>query len=154
MFQDSRALKETQRCNPPEMAEELLFSYTPKPILSRMKEVGNFSGLCDQEQLLHKFSNAWSHLRYFRFTVAEQESVENELKTARHARVSCDDGWLPFDDGRGFLKSVPDILKTPATLIRCPDNLAEANKCLASVEERVRSVEDMRELKKLRDEIY
>ena len=116
------------------MAEELLLSYTPKPIVSRMKEVGNFSGLCDQEQVLHKFSNAWSHWRYFRFTVAEQGHVENELKTACHARVNCDDGWLPFNDRRRFLESVSNILKTLALLIRC----------LASVEERVRSVEYMR----------
>ena len=61
---------------------------------------------------------------------------------------------MPFNKGHGVLLCAPDLLKTPPTNTKLLENLDEVNKCLASVEERVKSISEMQSLYKLRDEVY
>ena len=95
----SQRLRKHNAITVEEMADELQYSYTPRPMVFRMKEVPSFSGLCEQEKALHPLTKAWSHLRYFRFTVAEAEARGSLMPTVCHAKLNCKGGWLPFNGG-------------------------------------------------------
>lgn len=58
-----------------------------------------------------------------------------------------------------FLKKVPDLANTTPTLVTCPNDLEEMENRLASGEERINALENMKELRNfgdivLRDSIW
>ncbi len=105
-----------------QLASELELSYNPQPRVTHMKNVCNFSGLCEQSRCLRRPSSGWIVNRYFRFVRADSGAANgfNDFATRCTAKVNSCDDWNDLLNGNGFLKFPPNLSQTPPTLIRAP----------------------------------
>ncbi len=151
----SNRLRQRDAITLPDMLCELRQVYNKHTSVAHMKQVINWSGLCEQERVLTTVKN-FSHYRFFRFF------RENEPRTESLSNISCwvkatvHDEWK--DLGSLFLKSVPDLSKTPPTIFSDSEanmvKKAEITKRIESEEARIKEPLKLGHLKELRDAVY
>ena len=140
-------------------------AHTPTPVINNIKNVINFSGLCDREKTLWEARNdPFTQNWYFRFVRAEQgmhnRADSTTYKTKCLVKINSMDDWVPFratqsDDGyNGFLKKLPDLSKTPGTTLTSPTDLNDIERRLSSEETRINSRDKMDALRALVQDVY
>lgn len=153
----SRRLRFVDSVTMADLISELKRCYSPKASAKQIFKVANFSGLCEKVNCLNAVKN-FSKFRYFRFSRRERDEDEASFySTECHVKIQSVEAWSSLESVarfKGFLKSVPDLSLTPPTETSPPDNVTELNKCLNSMEERIRNSEKMNQLKALRDRVY
>ncbi len=138
-----------------DLAEELSASYSPRPTVSRISAVANFSGLCDAVRCLQN-PPAWTQFQYFHFHRDPRvPSPPNQIfSTNLSVRENSTSAWIPFFRNRGFLKIAPDLRRTPSTKIRPPDNYDAVIRAIETAETLINSQDKMRSLRTLAKEVY
>ena len=133
-----------------DLQEQLRGSYKPAPTVNHIKNVANFSGLCDAAKLSWDAkSRPYSQYRYFKISrtdvsILDRQSDEQYKKNCVVKLNSMDD-WeqlRPDWDGAGFgafIHRTPDLSKTPNIFLKAPTNKAEVFKRLVSEETRISS---------------
>jgi len=166
----SRRLRTNDAITMQDLMRQLQLAYTPSPVVNNMSNIINFSGLCKQDNCLKKVKR-FTSFRYFKFNRTSSElspefatqNASDINNTTRYFRTKCcvktnsDDDWIPLlenDSDSGFLKSVPNLHKTPPTSVVAPSNYIEVNKRLQSEETRINDPAKMQKLRHLRDQVY
>lgn len=136
---------------------ELRQVYNQHTSVTHMRYVINWSDLCKQEKLLTT-ANSFSHYRYFQFK-AKHEAKSNDALSSVSClvKVNVSDEWSPISSL--FLKSAPDLEKTPPTIIDDSRNSFSIEKQkvterIESTEARIRDPTRIGELKQLRDSVF
>lgn len=155
----SRHLKHTDAHSLTELSREMKAAWKQNEVIvSQLKHVINFSGLCNSSDCLRKV-NGITQFRYFQFARTDEikgGSSEMEFKTSCMVKRSMKEDWQPLrttGDG-GFLMHIPDLSKTPDYETNPPSNSDEVIKCLESVEGRVEDANKMRELRTMHKVVY
>lgn len=145
-----------------DLHEQLRKAYTPTPSITHMKHVANISGLLQQEKCLVNV-RPFSRYRYFRFYrtgSSEQDGDSTQVCTTCDVKMNCDDEWEPLAaEGRtphigGFIRSAPNLSRTPPTILECPSNRREVLKRLDTEQSRIENREKLRQLYALVEEVY
>lgn len=72
------------------------------------------------------------------------------MGTEYHVKVKFKDDWRPIRTvnsiARGFLRSMPDLSRTPPTAVKCPTEKANVVKRIESEESRIPDQKRLREL--------
>ena len=122
-----------------------------------MKHIINWSGLCEKENVLTNIKNFTTY-RYFHFYLGtlNKEKQSNLIVRCR-VKVSVYDEWKELDIS--FLRSVPDLSKTPPTIFDLSSDYwakkkVEITKRIESEEGRIKQPSKIVELRQLRDSVY
>ena len=141
-----------------DMHTELRRCYNNQTRVESMDAMVNWSQLCEEQGCL---SNAqqFTQYHYFRFfNCHEGHNALNASKITRcQVRVKSTDCWkslIGHDEGKSFIKSVPDLSKAPPIFVKCPPGKDKVQLRLNSVEGRVNSRAKMMELYNMRDKVY
>lgn len=148
------------RCNDAvtlnDLHSELRTVYNDQTTVGQMKNVVNWSGLCDQESCLTNIKH-FSKFRYFKiFKSKEPGSVDVTCMI----KTNATDSWVdiaslsPSKSIHSFSKFCPDLMKTPPLKIRIPDGKDKVTECLTAAESRIPNVQKMEELLSLRDQVF
>ncbi len=141
-----------------DMHYQLRRVYNTHTSVGHMKYIINWSGLLKQENVLTSIKN-FSNFRYFNF----KEHLITGDKGSSHSlrcmvKINLDDEWEELKPM--FVKDVPDLFRTPATIISSSSNKdfeklkSEFNKRLESEETRIKVPSKIGELKELRDNVF
>lgn len=151
----SRRLNDNKAVTMGDLLNELRQCYQPKAKAGELLQVANLSGLFEKTKSVRNV-HGFATYRYFRFTRSEAGIKDGYYQTSCDVKTRHCDQWtsFPVDRGYGFLKFVPDLSKTPPTITRVPNNVAEVNKCLEAAESRVKDSEKMEDLRRLRNKVY
>ncbi len=146
------------RCNDAitlsDLHAELRQVYNDQTSVGAMKNVVNWSGLCEKEKCLTNIKN-FSKYRYFKFY--RRESSES---ICCMIRVNVTDEWLDIKElsGRGaitsFTKFAPNLANTPPLDIKCPEGRDKITECICAAESRIPVVEKVEALFALRDNVF
>lgn len=138
-----------------DMEDQLSTCYNSQTIVTSLKEVANWSGLCEQEKCCQKIKHI-TMWRYFRFTSKKISDEDREVLSICQVRGSVDDQWrdLETDKGPQFLCFVPELSKMPPEILRAPTNFKQVTARISSEEGRITSDEKLKALYELRDEVY
>ncbi len=140
-----------------DLLQELRQVYNKYTAVAHMKHLVNWSGLCEEESVLTSVKN-FSHFRYFRFYLENTNSNDQSSSTATcMVKVNVKDDWEKLSTS--FLSKLPDLSKTPATVIQNSNQnwLEKKTKVtdrIESEEGRIRNPEKLGELKALRDSVF
>lgn len=151
-----------------DMQHELRQTYKGNVQVGHLKRVANWSGLCNAENCLRKVDKV-SQWRYFLFTPSSDNN--SPCKSGEPRRTTCSvkrgtlDRWQLVGrsttqstkantNTNSFLKHCPDIKKTPALVITCPEGLEDVTKRLESEEGRINDMEKLERLHDLRDFVF
>ena len=110
-----------------------------------MKNVANWSGLCEKEACLTSAQN-FSKFRYFKFNRVLGET-DGVITTSCLTRTAVSDQWIPMGEATGhkrvnsFIKFAPDLRKTPPLKITCPEGKGKLTECISAAEGRIASPE-------------
>ena len=130
--------------------------------VEHMREVGNWSGLCDAENCLKKIDRV-TQWRYFLFTKDPNNNFdvkEKPVQTKCFVKKDSIDQWQELyksdmgENPRGILRFCPDLRKTPALRVVCPEGIENITKRLDSEEGRINDPQKMTQLCTLRDFVF
>ena len=154
---------ERLRCNDAitlsDLHGELRNVYNDRTSVCVMKNVVNWSGLCEEEKCLTNIKN-FSKYRYFKFHRSETSDSEPSDSIKCKIRVNCTDDWVNAEDlsARGnigcFTKFAPNLANTPPLCIKCPDGKDKVTECIDAAEARIPAVEKVDALLSLRDSVF
>ncbi len=138
-----------------DLADELAVSYTPRPRVSRLSAVANFSGLCDHSDCVYS-PPPWTSFHYFHFcrSFEPPRSALERFRTKLFVRTESTHDWTLFHGSRGFLKFCPDLRRTPSTNILPPPNYEEVLRCFRTAETLINNAAKMTALRSLAGEVY
>ncbi len=141
-----------------DLQHEVSLCYNEKTTVSSLKQVANWSGLCDQTRCNNNI-NLITQYRYFRFTQCKENSKNGCVSSVCHVRSSCTEDWraLEADNRAGttsILKFLPDLSRTPPEIIECPTGEEEFNTRLDSERGRIVSEVKMRSLMALKKDVF
>ncbi len=160
-----------------DMHDVLRSTYNRNTQVSHMKQVINWSQLCENSVCLNGITN-FTNYQYFKFvsrgtgeqlkhTKVGKSSINRWSKnqetqtrlTACFVKHACNAEWMELTSegplkGQGFLKFTPNLANTPPLQIAELSGIDDINKRLNSEEQRINSTDKMRQLYELRDYIY
>ncbi len=133
---------------------ELRTVYNRHTIVCHMRHVINWSDLCENERALTNLRNFTTY-RYFNFRSIGNVDGNNSLELK--VRVNLYDDWKILN--QSFVKTLPDLSKTPPTEIIDNDNKWKTQKAkvttrFESEETRIHNPSKLGELMELRDSIF
>ncbi len=141
-----------------DLHHELKQVYNERTTVVEMKNVANWSGLCENEKCLSNIKN-FSKYRYFRFNRVAPTEETPDISTSCMVKVNVSEEWVQLNSGSrggasGFIKFVPDLRKTPPLEIVCPDGKEKVTECISAAESRIPSTEKVQQLLELRDSVF
>lgn len=138
-----------------DLSDELSVSYTPKPRVSRIAAVANFSGLCDTSRCVYSPPH-WTHYQYFHFyrDTGTPKTPLQLFRTNLSVRINSSSAWKPFHGNRGFLKFAPDLRQTPSSQLKSPTNYNAVLRAIETAETLINNQVKMDCLRSLASEVY
>lgn len=126
-----------------------------------MKRIINWSGLCALESCIRR-ADKITHYFYFQFcrsSQPENHSLTSPVSTCCYVKHKSSDNWAPLFKSaggvvQGFLKSLPNLEKTPDLRIPCPSGVDNITKRFTSEEGRINNTDKMVALYELRDFVF
>ncbi len=143
-----------------DLLNQLRQVYNRHTSVVHMKNIINWSGLCEQENILTSIKN-FSVYRYFNFSQRKEGTSNDQncgLSVQCMVKVNVNDDWETLRNS--FMTEVPDLSKTPPTVIESTTNKnfnklkSNFTKRLESEESRIMVPSKIGELKDLRDSIF
>lgn len=142
-----------------DMNHQLRQCYNGITSVTSMKEVANWSGLCQEAKCCNSISQI-SQYRYFKFMLTnEKDSNCQSPHVECTVKRTVDDQWKVLEDGKKgvaitFLKFVPNLSETPPEQLTEPEDVHKINLRIQSEEARIGSDQKLHTLYNLRDLIY
>lgn len=151
----SRRLRTEDAITMEDMHGVLSKCYNKHTTVSSLKQVANWSALCERSSCLHKVHGI-SQYRFFKFTRASANQNVSENPVHCLVRCTVDEQWsdLPTDNGPCFLRFVPDLANTPPEQLTSPADIDDVTLRIESEENRITPVSKLRSLIRLRNEVY
>lgn len=162
---------------------QLRSCYNENTVVMDLKQVANWSGLCDQTNCCHEIDHITKY-RFFRFSVSQtnsddiahnagheekeggqatSDSTDNAPSTILRTtnvkvRYTSKDNWISLESVNGgtnsFLRHLPDLSITPPEELQSPEDVDKITARIESETHRIDSEEKLASLFSLRDEIF
>ena len=141
-----------------DLQHEVSKCYNGKTTVSRLKQLVNWSGLCDKSKCNNNIKHITQY-RYFKFSASSKCNGNNIISSICHVRSSCTDGWKSLESENspgitGVLKFLPDLSQTPPERVESPQNVDKFMQKLDSERGRIVPEVKMRSLVSLKNEIF
>lgn len=157
----SRRLRTNDAITLEDLQSELKHVYNEETKVISMEKIANFSGLCENENILNKIP-PFSHLRYFKFKSNGKSTSADLYLTECHVKDSADSDWQLFQTtNRRFTIRTPNLSKTPPTTTnnsQANDQLERSKKeftdRMLSEEYRINDRSKISKLKCLREKVF
>ena len=140
-----------------DLHNEISQCYNQFTQVSSMRQVANWSGLCDKLKCNNNV-NFITQYRFFRFSRTTEGEGDN-CSIVCHVRSTCTEEWRTLESDKNnkftsILKFSPDLNLTPPEKQACPPDLDKFEQNLDSEKERIDSQAKMRSLLTLQREVY
>ncbi len=138
-----------------DLADELSVSYSPRPKVSRICSIVNYSGLCEAERCLHN-PPAWTQFQYFHFHRDTSKPIvpHQIFGTNLSVRMDCTSAWVPFHGGSGFLKICPWLAPNAIHIAGCATNYDSVLRAIETAETIINNQDKRDSLYSLAKEVY
>ncbi len=154
----SERLKYHDAITLPDLQHIVSSCYNDKTTVSSLKQVVNWSGLCDATRCNNNI-NLITQYRYFRFNRSKTVDGKGNVSSVCYVRSSCTEDWRPLESDNkpgitSILKFVPNLSQTPPEKVECPQGLEEFENRIDSERSRIVSEVKMRSLTSLKKEVF